>query len=285
MPPMPEPRMTPTRSRSIEFRSSPALRIASAVATTANWTKRFMRFASLRSSTPSVVKSLTSQAKRVPYPVVSNRVIGPAPEQPATSRRQNCSPSLPSGETIPRPVTSTRCGAGFTVRALLSTIPDDRAAEHSSPARSPRKTLGFALRRRRVRAQVIHRVAYRLELVGVLVRDLEPELLFQLHYQLHDVERVCTQIFDELGFGRDLLQVDFELLRDDLLHAVFTERCHRIHLLGWSRAIPRSLTPAGTHPIGALEPPCGRPPSQASAIRTPCYITIPPSTFQTCPVT
>ena len=53
-------------------------------------------------------RSFTSQAKSAGKSVVSNCVIGPAPDSPATSDDQVSSTVLPSGLTIPSPVTTTR---------------------------------------------------------------------------------------------------------------------------------------------------------------------------------
>src|SRR3546814_4219880 len=53
-------------------------------------------------------KSRTSPAMRVVKPVVSKWVIGPMPERPLTMPSQLLARSLPSGETRPRPVTTTR---------------------------------------------------------------------------------------------------------------------------------------------------------------------------------
>src|SRR5690606_41256921 len=53
-------------------------------------------------------KSRTSPAIRVVKPVVSKCVIGPMPERPLMTPSQLLARSLPSGETRPRPVTTTR---------------------------------------------------------------------------------------------------------------------------------------------------------------------------------
>ena len=67
MPPMPEPMKTPTRRRGPGVEVEPARRCsAMSAAATANWTKRSICLASLRSMTPSNgSKSFTSHAKRV----------------------------------------------------------------------------------------------------------------------------------------------------------------------------------------------------------------------------
>ena len=53
-------------------------------------------------------KSLTSPAMRTGKPDASKRVIGPMPDRPARIDAQASSTPTPTGETIPRPVTTTR---------------------------------------------------------------------------------------------------------------------------------------------------------------------------------
>src|SRR5258708_18773112 len=52
---------------------------------------------------------------------------------------------------------------------------------------------------------------------SILVRDVDVELLFELHDELDDVEAVGAKILDEAGFVRELLTLDAELLFDDVL--------------------------------------------------------------------
>src|SRR5262249_37617115 len=78
----------------------------------------------------------------------------------------------------------------------------------------------------RVPLQVGHRLGDGLEVIGVLLRDVEPELFLERHHQLDDVERVRPEILDELGLRRELLHVDFQFLGDDLLDLALVERCH-----------------------------------------------------------
>jgi hypothetical protein len=68
--------------------------------------------------------------------------------------------------------------------------------------------------------EVVHRVPDGLELVGIFVRDIDAEFLFEGHDQLDDVEGVGTEILDELGLGSQLLGLDFQFLRDDLLDPI-----------------------------------------------------------------
>ena len=53
-------------------------------------------------------KFLTSQANVVPKPSGLNRVMGPAPLMPEQSASQNAGTPMPTGETTPIPVTTTR---------------------------------------------------------------------------------------------------------------------------------------------------------------------------------
>src|SRR6185503_15902277 len=81
-----------------------------------------------------------------------------------------------------------------------------------------------------------------LGLLGILVRDLHSELLFQAHDELDQVEGVGVEVFDERGLWGDLFLVDTELLDDDLLQAF--ERgaiSHEFRLLHpiWKRSLTR----------------------------------------------
>src|SRR5437588_11620011 len=68
-----------------------------------------------------------------------------------------------------------------------------------------------------------------LDLLGIFVRDLHAELLFEAHDQLDEVQRVRVEVLDERGLGSDLLLVDPELLDDELLETLersaFGHRC------------------------------------------------------------
>src|SRR4051794_28987452 len=101
-------------------------------------------------------KPFTSQAKRTDSFCGSNFVIGAAPGVPASSAVQVDSTSVPTGVTSPRPVTTTR-------RAKL--LPD-------------------------LLVEVIHGVADGAQLLGVLVRDVDVELLLERHHELHRVQAV-----------------------------------------------------------------------------------------------
>src|SRR5207249_6174750 len=63
---------------------------------------------------------------------------------------------------------------------------------------------------------VVDGLADGLDLLGLVVGDLDVELLLQLHDQLDDVERVGADVLDEAGVAGDRLLVHREVLADDL---------------------------------------------------------------------
>src|SRR6478672_5006755 len=187
MPPMPLPMMTPVRSGEGNLPSSPACDTAWCAAAMANCAKRSYRRASFRSMYFSGSKPFTSQAKRTDSFWGSNFVIRAAPEVPASSALQVESTSVPTGVTRPRPVTTTRCG---------KLLPD-------------------------LLVEVVHGIPHRAELLRVLVRDVDVELLLERHHELHRVQAVGAEILHEAGLAGELLALDAQLLDDDVLDLLF----------------------------------------------------------------
>src|SRR4051794_23167361 len=68
---------------------------------------------------------------------------------------------------------------------------------------------------------VLDYITNALQLLGLFVRNFMAKLFFQRHDQFHGIERISTQILDELGVGRDLVGVNAELLDDDVLDSLF----------------------------------------------------------------
>src|SRR4029453_4366015 len=199
--------------------------------------KRSTFFTSFFSKKASGSNPFTSQAKRVECCDASKSVIGPAPGRPARRHCQVSSVPIASGDTSPTPVTTT---LRFAVTAW------------SSPARR--------LLLARVLFDVVDGFLDAGDLLGVLVRDLDPELLFQPHHQLHGVEAVGAEVVDERGLRRDGLLLDSQLVHDDLLDSVG----NRLHA-----RVPPERSPAAASRLG----------------RNRFYMWKPPSTARTWPVT
>src|SRR6185436_17612593 len=141
---------------------------------------------------------LTSAAICAAYPVMSNLVTRVTPDVPASSARQVSAVPMPSDDTSPMPVMTTRL---FTLGPLLFL------------------SLG-------VRVDVVDRFLDAGDLLGVLVRNLDPELFLEGHHELHRVERVGAQVVHERRIRRHFFLVNTKLFHDDALHLV----CNR-HLL------------------------------------------------------
>ncbi len=58
------------------------------------------------------------------------------------------------------------------------------------------------------------------DLLGILIRDLRPELLFEAHDQLDQIEGVSVEVIDERCLRLDLILFDAELADDELLEAI-----------------------------------------------------------------
>ena len=107
-PPIPEAMNTPTRVEISGLTASRASSIANCEAAMASWMKTSIFLTSFFSMNRSGSKCLTSPAIRAENCAASNRVIGPMPLFPAQSASQFASVPMPSGDTMPTPVTTTR---------------------------------------------------------------------------------------------------------------------------------------------------------------------------------
>ena len=70
-----------------------------------------------------------------------------------------------------------------------------------------------------VREDVVDSLPDGRDLLSVLVRDLDPELVLELHDQLDQVERIGVEVFLERRLVSDLVLVDAELLDENGLSA------------------------------------------------------------------
>src|SRR5918994_4952333 len=107
------------------------------------------------------------------------------------------------------------------MRACSSRSRSRMGRPNRSATACPGRTSDEAVARLRgVLVDVVDGVLDGPDLLCVLVRDLRPELLFQAHDELDQVERVRIEVVDERRLGLDLILVGAELLDDDLLEPV-----------------------------------------------------------------
>src|SRR3954471_16426386 len=190
-PPMPDAMKTPTRRDCSGLICSCASSIANCDAAIAYWMKMSIFLTYFFSMNASGSKPLTSPAMRVANCEASNLVMVSTPLRPALIPAQFASVPIPSDDTRPMPVTTTR---RLLVMALL---------------------LGLG-----VRFDVLDGFLDACDLLGILVRDFDAELFFERHHELDGVERVGAEVVHERRVRRHFFFIDPELLHDDALHFV-----------------------------------------------------------------
>ena len=144
-PPRPEPMIVAVDSAAAPLKrgGNPAEASASAVAVIANWLKRSRRLICFASSRSDGSNPCTWPPKFTSWPSRFNPSRRRTPERPARSPDQSASAPRPSGDTAPRPVTTTR--TGFALNGPASRCePWRRDTRHQgvrvrSTARSPRR--------------------------------------------------------------------------------------------------------------------------------------------------
>src|SRR6516225_12038298 len=174
-PPMPEATYTPTSSRSDCSGFHCAIFTAKSAPARAIWMNRPIFLISFFSIHWNGSKFFTSPAIWQSNPVVSKCVMRSTPLFPATRFSQLSSVPMPSAQTNPTPVTTTR-----RVNSLAPSCDDSCAL--------------FALR---VFLDVLDRVLHCGHFLGVFIRHFDPEGLFKRHYQFHLVERIRAQVVHE----------------------------------------------------------------------------------------
>src|SRR5881296_1981257 len=194
--------MAPMRFRSTlsQLLARHASVTACSAAPTANCANKSKRRTSFLSRNRPGSKPLTSHANFTGLCTGSNRVIGPAPERPATRPSQVLCTSVPRGVTNPRPVIATRRVMRLFPHLLV---------------------------------KVLQRLSHRTQLFGFLVRDVDVEFLLEGHYQLHRVEAVRAQVLHEARNGGQLVALDAQLLDDDVFDLLL-ELLH-VHCHGYPR--------------------------------------------------
>src|ERR1700693_2234716 len=140
------------------------------------------------------------------------------PLLPSSRRAQVRSAPLPSGVTMPMPVTTTR-----RIRS------SERRSQAPSPGRvwpggqesskyQGRWRAGNACASSRLLFEKLDGVADGEDGLGGVVRNLATELFLESHDQFDGVEAVGAEIIDEARLLGDLFRVDPEVLDDDFLH-------------------------------------------------------------------
>src|SRR5947208_8270768 len=181
---------TPARRRSSlsQLFTRQASATACSAAPIANCANRSKRRISFLSRNWAGSKPLTSQANFTGLWTGSKRVIGPAPDRPAMRPSQVLWTLVPSGVTVPRPVIATRRRIRLFPHLLV---------------------------------QVLQRLPYRAQLLGLLVGDVDVEFLLEGHDQFDGIEAVSAQILHEARVGRELVALDPQLFDDDVFDLLF----------------------------------------------------------------
>src|SRR5579859_4713631 len=200
-PPIPEETYTPTSSRSDCSGFQLDMRTAKSAPASATWMKRPIFFSSFFSIQRKGSKLLISPAMRQSKPVVSKLVMVATPLTPARRFSQLSSVPMPSAQTNPTPVTTTR-----------------RVNCSCSRMRwyYPAALLPFG-----VLVDIVDRILYGRHLLGVFIRNFDAEGLLERHHQFHLVQRIGPQVVHEGCRGGHFRFIHAELLDDNLLNALF----------------------------------------------------------------
>src|SRR5918912_836673 len=162
--------------------------------------------------------------------------------------RSSSSAGIPLARSIscrPRPSsapTTAQLARETTCERILASRPSEKSGKRSYNAcatASSSTTCGSSSLL--VRGDVVDRLANGLDFLRVLVRDLDPELILQLHDQLDQVERVGVEILLEGGLLVDLALLDAELLGQDVLDPLEDFLPRRGHVTSHSGCRARRL--------------------------------------------
>jgi len=104
---------------------------------------------------------------------------------------------------------------------------------------SPRRTA--RLLRPPSPSQEFDGVAHRHDRLGRVIGNFDAEFFLESHDELDRVERIGTEVVDEIGIVHDLVGIHAEMLHDDLLHTL-GDITHRLVLV---LAVYAETSPAG----------------------------------------
>src|SRR5699024_2092696 len=189
--------------------------------------------ASLAGRWSVMCKSFASPAIRAVRSSVLKRVMGPIPERPLTILSQAVGISLPTGETMPNPVITTR---RFTNDSCLENV---QPAQGGLPAFRATTASGLA-----VFVDVVNRLLNGGDLFCFFVRNFGFEFVFECHHELDHIERIGTEVVKKRGFVLDLGFVHAKLLANYFLDAL-VDAVHAY--LQWEVGkIPRIIATTGS---------------------------------------
>src|ERR1700758_2647243 len=177
------------------------MRTAKSAPASATWINRPIFFSSFFSIHWKGSKFFTSPPMRQSKPVVSKLVMQATPLTPARRFFQLSSVPMPSAQTSPTPVTTTR-----------------RVKDSCSQMRwyFPAALLPFG-----VFVDILDRILHGRHLLGVLVRHFDAKRFLERHHQFHLVQRVRPQVIHERCRGRYFRFIYTELFHNNLLYALF----------------------------------------------------------------
>src|SRR6266481_2776927 len=230
-PPIPEPIMVPVAQRSSSVAgcqsASSSACLAALIAkmmksSTLRWSFGSIHWSGLKLPSPPSPRGIT-QAIRLVRSETSNVSIFLAPLSLLRMRFQVGSTPHPSGDTMPRPVTTTR---------LISSTP----ARFSRPTTRNRWTVRpRPVRLRQYRAQASALRVLLEKFYGVadgqdglrrIVRNLATKFFFKCHHELDGVEAVGAEVVDEARGFDHLIGFDTKVFDHDLLNS-FANIRHR----------------------------------------------------------
>src|ERR1700744_2066999 len=222
-PPMPEPIMVPVAQRSS---SVDGCQLASSSAWRAAHIAKMMKSSTLRWSFGSIHWSGwkvppvpsprgTTQAMRRVRSDTSNVSICRAPLSLLRIRCQVGSMPQPSGDTMPRPVTTTRLIC-ITPAPDLRSITRSRWTARSRPGRLRQYRAGASAFRGFF--EEFGGVAHRQNRLRRVVWNLAAEFFFERHHQLDGIETVGAEVVNEARVVDHLFGFDTEVFDHDLLN-------------------------------------------------------------------
>src|SRR5947209_11229458 len=224
-PPMPEPIMTPLAQRSS---SVAGCQPASSSACLAAHIAKMMKSSTLRWSLCSIHWSGlkepllpsprgTTQAIRLVRSETSNVSIFRAPLSLLRMRFQVGSTPHPSGDTMPRPVTTTRLISSTPAR--YSRRHDDKPADRS-PTVPPAQAAPGGASALRVFFEKFGCVAHRQNRLRGIIGNFTTEFLFKGHHELDRIETVGAEVINEARVVDHFFGFNTKVFDHDLLNSL-----------------------------------------------------------------